>query len=129
MIQEMPTLGLWAAAVHRRVAPRCLERVTMTTPLRSPPTVIKEVETAWEIIKLNLIDKYTAAYFTETEGPPVKFIEHGNDQPGHDTRQPPEECEKCGREVASVLRELQVEVNSEIGRYFFSSISFLKSSK
>lgn len=114
MIREVPEVVLWAASVQHGVRPGCLDEVRLTTPLRSPPVVVKEVMKAEEISKKKSVHPYIFnSTATPVDGPPVKIIQHTKDQSGHtDTR--PYNCVECGHRVAMVLEELSVGLKAEL---------------
>lgn len=115
-MSAVPEINLWAAAVHHRVRPRCMQEFKVTTPLRSPPTAIKEIKQAWEMTKKEVVYKYTDIYIPETEGPKVRVITHSKGQSGHNTSEAPDDCELCGRSVANILKELHVGLSSAWSR-------------
>lgn len=107
-VAEPVSVCLWAAAVQRHFRPpESLMEVSMSTPLRSPQFVVKEIEKAVEIQKYHFVQDYTATKLPETFGPHVRHIRHRSGQLEH-SGEWPEDCEQCGREVAGILKELQV---------------------
>lgn len=72
-----------------------------TTPLRSPPSVIKAIEKAVEIQPCHTIPKYSKLNVPDhAHGPHVKQVWH---HPQKHLCQRVEDCEVCGREVADFL--------------------------
>ena len=84
---------------------------TLTTQLRSPPAVQREVEKS-DMIDGAMIPLYHAPRYRKgarpapTEGHPIRWLAHRS-QPGHDNIHPTD-CEQCGREVGRVLHALGV---------------------
>lgn len=110
LLQSVPTMYVWCASMQQDVRPLCLEEVKMTTPLRSPPVVIRKLTETYKI-KYEEVPDYTFHDVpVPTEGPTIRRIVHA-DTLGH-TGEWPNDCVKCGYEVARVLTELNVGVAS-----------------
>lgn len=85
-----------------------MEDVKLTTPLRSPPVVAREVMVADEIKTDLAVDGYTTIDVpVSTEGPSVRRITHYRNKSGHIGTWP-RDCKQCGLEVALILEELNV---------------------
>ncbi|XP_070178015.1 uncharacterized protein [Littorina saxatilis] len=83
----------------------------LTQPLRSPPSVVREVEQA-HAMKGGKVPKYTAPPVAPpSDGPPVMRVDHlyswGGDTQGHEGDFP-WRCERCGQLVADLLTTLRV---------------------
>lgn len=108
IMQSVPEMRLWAAAVEHREIPSFFSVVTLTAPLRSPPVVIREVMKSAQIHS-GVIKGYNDTEVpAPTDGPTVKIIRHyRSDQSGHNGDRP-DECVMCGHHLANVLTELHV---------------------
>ncbi|XP_070178016.1 uncharacterized protein [Littorina saxatilis] len=84
----------------------------LTQPLRSPPSVVREVEQARDI-KGGKVPAYTAPPVAPpSDGPPMVTVYHfcsweGSDTHGHEGVYP-WRCERCGQLVADLLTTLRV---------------------
>lgn len=107
IIKEVPAVCLWAAALQHEVRPPCLLEVKLTTPLRSPPSVIREIMKADEIQEGYVYNYTASAVPFPTDGPGVKRITHRNGQNGH-VEVWPRDCAECGRQIARVLKDLNI---------------------
>lgn len=115
-------LHFWAASDQDNVAPEELhdkdtdgwELLYFTRPLRSPPSVIREVQLAVEI-RNGTVPKYTDRKVPDhSDGPPVKWVYHGSHEHGYLRV---EDCVVCGKIVATfICTELRLGVS---GRYFY----------
>lgn len=104
----VPDLYLWAAAVQYAVRPTCLVDVRLATPLRSPPTVVKEILLAEEITEKKSVERYKDSGIpSATIGPVVKRIKHTQGQLGH-RELSPYNCEECGSQIADILEGLTI---------------------
>ncbi|KAK7107312.1 hypothetical protein V1264_015259 [Littorina saxatilis] len=106
---------MWAAGVKVKV-PDDMERYVrhLTQPLRSPPSVVREVERANDI-KQGKVPAYTAPPVAPpSDGPPVITVGHVYSKPGYSDNQEghegggPWRCKKCGVMVADILTSLRV---------------------
>ncbi|XP_025101018.1 uncharacterized protein LOC112568122 isoform X2 [Pomacea canaliculata] len=95
---------LWAASCKHKVAPKGWKLEYFTRPLRSPPTVVREVERSEEMG--SLVRSYESRGLPyPTQGPDVKWIHH--ERPTHPAEFPVD-CQRCGEEVAIFLKGLRV---------------------
>ncbi|XP_070178075.1 uncharacterized protein [Littorina saxatilis] len=84
----------------------------LTQPLRSPPSVVREVERA-DDMKFGKVPAYTAPPVAPpSDGPPVVTVDHlysweRGDRQGHEGGYP-WQCERCGQLVADLLTTLRV---------------------
>ncbi|KAK7095123.1 hypothetical protein V1264_006573 [Littorina saxatilis] len=104
--ERIPNLHLWAAALYPSRCPPTLQDVRLTEPLRSPPSVT-------DIVRLHrgFIGSVLPRY-AETPSPlpshgplAVRVWHEGED---HSLDKDTYECEQCGRDIAKVLRDLNV---------------------
>ena len=104
----VPDTCLWAAGVTRLSSPPPCIRVVdkLTTALRCPPVVQREVERSTYIDGSSIPHYSKAAWPSPTDGPAIRWLEHG-DQDGHDGSFP-HECEQCGLHVGRLLHDLVV---------------------
>ncbi|XP_025112766.1 uncharacterized protein LOC112575257 [Pomacea canaliculata] len=106
LLTQVPRLHLWAASCYHGHAPAGWQVESLTRPLRSPPTVVREVEQDESIARHNRIHRYSDRVVPDhTDGPPVRQLYHRGQ--GH-TGRLPDNCVTCGREVASFLHSLGV---------------------
>ncbi|XP_070177729.1 uncharacterized protein [Littorina saxatilis] len=111
--QRHITVSLWAAGVLLEL-PADMERYVhhLTQPLRSPPSVVREVKRATDM-KYGKVPAYTAPPVAPpSDGPPVVTVDHlyryrRGDTQGHEGRSP-WQCERCGQLVADLLTTLRV---------------------
>ncbi|XP_070178143.1 uncharacterized protein [Littorina saxatilis] len=111
--QRHITVSLWAAGVLLEL-PADMERYVhhLTQPLRSPPSVVREVEQARDM-KGGKVPAYTAPPVAPpSDGPPVMRVDHlyslwRGDTQGHEGRDP-WHCKRCGQLVADLLTTLRV---------------------
>ena len=107
---RVPQLHLWAAGVFHLNIPPELQAEVLTTPLRSAPVVLREMQPT--VYKLaggvhNYIDSGLPA---PGDGlTVVKLSHHGNAHTGPS----PVDCVRCGKDVAAELRRLGVGSESE----------------
>ena len=102
-----PNTCLWGAGVFRLFSPRpCVREVDwLTTPLRCPPSVHREVARS-DAIGGHVIPAYRQeAWPSPTEGPDVHWLQHDG-QPDHGGDEP-EDCLQCGLEVGHLLHHLR----------------------
>lgn len=106
LMAEAPDTCMWAASSQHQFIPPCLTEVKLTTSLRSPPVITKEVMKAKHIQDGN-VHNYTASDIPVlSDGPEPKRIKH-RDQQGH-TGHWPDNCMECGRQIARVLSDLGI---------------------
>ncbi|XP_025111921.1 uncharacterized protein LOC112574819 [Pomacea canaliculata] len=106
LLTKVPDLHLWAANCYHEDAPDGWQVEYLTRPLRSPPTVVREVEQDDEITKLRRVHPYSKRGVSDhTDGPPVTRLCHGGQGHSGDL---PVDCVTCGRELASLLHSLRV---------------------
>ena len=100
-------LYLWCAGVVHTARPPELQVEVLTTPLRSAPVVIREVQPVLaEWSHLGKVHRYSDNGLpVHGEGPNVLRFCHRGD--GH-TSDHPVDCVQCGHDVAVVLRRLGV---------------------
>ncbi|XP_070183748.1 uncharacterized protein [Littorina saxatilis] len=111
--QRHITVSLWAAGVLLEL-PADMERYVhhLTQPLRSPPSVVREVEQSYDM-KGGKVPAYTAPPVAPpSDGPPVVTVDHlyswgRGDTQGHEGYNP-WQCERCGQLVADLLTTLRV---------------------
>ena len=103
-------LCLWCAGVvHTDIPPKLHEEV-LTTPLRSAPSVIREVQPRLGVWSREVHDYSDRGLPAPGEGPSViKLLHDGDDH----RRRHPVDCVQCGRDVAAKLRELGVGAEGE----------------
>nr|KAG5685618.1 hypothetical protein BaRGS_001499 [Batillaria attramentaria] len=114
LANRVPDLHLWAAAVERVSKVTRLTEHRLTTPVRSPPAVMREVQRSVAINDV-IVPRYSSsATPAPTDGPEVRKLRHYN--PGDRYQRPmsghtldwPEKCERCGDNIADLLKELRV---------------------
>ncbi|KAK7484617.1 hypothetical protein BaRGS_00024143, partial [Batillaria attramentaria] len=106
LLQRVPGVRLWAASLYHADRPSCLEEVRMTEPLRTPPAVTREVQKAFWIERFGAVLGYAESSVPPpSEGPAARVVRHQGQ--GHAEGRPGE-CERCGLEIAHLLRELHV---------------------
>ena len=103
----VPNLTLWAAGIWPLQSPPAWLTVedTLTTPLRCPPAVQRQVEQS-RLIGRDVPNYSTAPWPAATEGPAVEWMEHRG-QRGHRLGAP-ENCDRCGQQVGRRLLDLGV---------------------
>ncbi|XP_025100537.1 uncharacterized protein LOC112567882 isoform X2 [Pomacea canaliculata] len=112
LLTQVPDLHLWAACCFHENAPDCWQVEYLTRPLRSPPAVVREVEQADFITDGNVVKPYSERGVPDhTDGPPVTRLYHQGQ--GHSGRWPVD-CVTCGRDVASFLHSLRVDVTENV---------------
>ena len=106
--ERVPSLCLWCCSLEPLKSPLSwLPEVALTTSLRSPPVVTREVQRSKEIERHHYILPYSLPPTpAETDGPPILWRQHRG-QPGH-TEGEAEDCEECGKVIAKVLKDLGV---------------------
>ncbi|KAK7088942.1 hypothetical protein V1264_024640 [Littorina saxatilis] len=79
----------------------------LTTPLRCPPAVTKEVAKSKEMQGSDIPSYSSTPAPAATEGPPVRWLPHKSGQDGH-TKGTAMNCDVCGDAVVQLLKELGV---------------------
>ena len=103
-------LYLWCAGVVHTDIPPVLQEEILTTPLRSAPSVIREVQPRLGVWSREVHDYSDRGLPAPGEGPSViKLLHDGDDH----RRRHPVDCVQCGRDVAAKLRELGVGAEGE----------------
>ncbi|XP_025113982.1 uncharacterized protein LOC112576006 [Pomacea canaliculata] len=107
LLNQVPRLHLWAASSFHKYSPTGWQVEFLTRPLRSPPTVVREVQRDKRMTGDNpRIHPYSEPGVPDhTDGPPVRQMYHRGQ--GHSGRIP-ENCVLCGRQVARYLHSLRV---------------------
>ena len=103
-------LYLWCAGIYYTAIPPELQEEVLTTPLRSAPVIVREVQPevdAWSHVIHGYSDSGLPA---PGDGHSVIELHHGGD--GH-SGQYPVDCDQCGRDVAATLRSLGVGAGGE----------------
>ncbi|XP_025103290.1 uncharacterized protein LOC112569645 [Pomacea canaliculata] len=108
LLTQVPSLHLWAASCFPEHRPAGWEVKYLSTPLRSPPVVVTEVEQDLRITRFRDVDPNSQQGVPDhTDSPSVTRLYHRG--LGHSGRWPGD-CVTCGREVASFLHRLSVGV-------------------
>ncbi|XP_025107952.1 uncharacterized protein LOC112572468 isoform X3 [Pomacea canaliculata] len=103
LLEQVADLRLWAASCLHGLSLNGWEQEYLTLPLRSPPTVVREVAKAEEIRFSQDVRAYSATGIpSHTDGPRLKFIGQG-----HSLQRSPNDCEECGRELGRFLWSLR----------------------
>ena len=98
-------LYLWCAGVYHTDIPRQLQEEVLTTPLRSAPVIVREVQPAL-VGRSDYIRRYSDSGLPAPgDGPSVIELHHRGD--GHSDGHPVD-CDQCGRDVAATLRSIGV---------------------
>ena len=98
-------LFLWCAGVSHIDIPPELQEEVLTTPLRSAPVIVREVQPALDVRSRYIRDYSDSGLPAPGDGPSVIELEHRGD--GHRGRHPVD-CDQCGRDVADTLRRIGV---------------------
>ncbi|XP_076452141.1 uncharacterized protein LOC143287758 [Babylonia areolata] len=108
----LPLLRLWVVCMHHDRLPSLLVEIPLTHPLRSPPSVVREVELSCSFRRGGggSVYGYTApASPLPSDGCPTLYLWHSGK--GHEGHAEIRHCAQCGRDVAALLRrELHVGV-------------------
>ncbi|XP_070179084.1 uncharacterized protein [Littorina saxatilis] len=97
-------VNLWAAGVTLDIPADLQDNVRMLTePLRSPPSVVREVEKANDMKKSTVPAYSVPPVAPPCDGPPLITIKHYEGREGHEASYFPWRCEECGMQVAHVL--------------------------
>ena len=107
---RVKNLYLWCAGVvHTNIPPELQEEV-LTTPLRSWPSVIREVW-PWLGVWSGKVRRYSDSGLPAPgDGPSVIQLLHCGHRRTHEH---PVDCDQCGRDVAAKLRKLGVGAEGE----------------
>ena len=98
-------LYLWCAGIYHTDIPPALQEEVLTTPLRSAPCIIREVQPALDAQSRAIRGYSDSGLPAPGDGPSVIELEHG----GYGHRgQHPVDCDQCGRDVADTLRSLSL---------------------
>ncbi|XP_025113483.1 uncharacterized protein LOC112575710 [Pomacea canaliculata] len=113
LLRQVSRLHLWAASCFHGYAPTGWPVEYLTRPLRSPPAVVREVV---QDVRMSALEPRVKPYTERgvpdhTDGPPVRQLYH-RPWEGHSGRWP-ENCVKCGDQVASLLHSLRVGVQDD----------------
>ena len=101
----MTHLFLWCAGVVHTDIPPELQEEVLTTPLRSAPSVVRELQPEFDEWS-HLIRGYSDSGLPAPgDGPSVIKLHHDGD--GHRAEYPVD-CDQCGRDVADTLRRIGV---------------------
>lgn len=101
MCEEDETIHLWIGCTGS-VSPAGVPSVLLTEILNCPPAVVRETSTQKDDKCTFKKEKGTVSYLPPTDGPAVKHINHKKSGKLWKSIQ---DCEKCGREVGSFLRD------------------------
>ncbi|XP_025111923.1 uncharacterized protein LOC112574820 [Pomacea canaliculata] len=109
LLLRVPRLHLWAGiGYHTYHIPADWEEEYLTRPIRCPPAVVRELEQYVSTSKVRDVLPYSERGVSDhTDGPPVRRMYHRSQ--GHSGDRPGD-CVTCGREVASFLHSLRVDV-------------------
>ena len=104
LLSNLPRLCLWIARVRHDKIPDVLSTETLTTPLRSAPVVLREVKPG---VERHNVHNYSdgPGLPSPSDGPRVMRLLHGGAEHSGTW---PHQCRRCGRDVARVLRQLNV---------------------
>ena len=107
---RVKNLYLWCAGVVHTDIPPELQAEVLTTPLRSAPSVIREVQPRLGVWSREVHDYSDSGLPAPGDGPSMIQLLHR----GHRHRsEHPVDCVQCGRDVAAQLRELDVGAEGE----------------
>ena len=107
---QVTHLYLWCAGVYHRDIPQELQEEVLTTPLRSAPVIVREVQPDLVVQSGAIHDYSDSGLPAPGDGPSVIQLHHRGD--GHRGRYPVD-CDRCGRNVAATLRRIGVGVGGE----------------
>ena len=106
----MKNLYLWCAGVVHTDRLKKLQKEVLTTPLRSAPSVIREVRERLDEWSGEVHDYSDSGLPSPGDWHNPKELQHR----GHRHRSKhPVDCDQCGRDVAAQLRELRVGAEGE----------------
>ena len=100
-------LYLWCAGVGHTDIPSALQVELLTSPLRSAPAVLREVQPAVDLwSRVGQVHGYSDSGLPAPgDGPSVMQLYHHGDS---HTSDHPVDCVQCGHDVAALLRRLGV---------------------
>ncbi|XP_076456734.1 uncharacterized protein LOC143291034 [Babylonia areolata] len=102
----MTSINIWAAGLYSMPTfPPWLNVQSLTDPLRCPPAVHRHV--SQNTLLGSVILQYgrpEVPPHVGQGGPTVQWLHHAG-RPGHSKSKSPEECEKCGEQIAFLLNE------------------------
>ena len=106
LLHRLPNLRLWAASMYHEDRPDTLTECTLTEPLRTPPTITREVRMCSSLGPGGPVLDYSPTVAPlPSEGFPARVLYHTEDHDGAK----PADCERCGALIAGVLKnELHV---------------------
>ena len=110
LADRVTNLYLWCAGVVHTDIPPELQVEALTTPLRSAPSVIREVQNCLVVWSDEVHGYSDSGLPAPGDGPSVIQLEHGGY--GH-SGQHPVDCDQCGRDVAATLRNIGVGAGGE----------------
>ncbi|XP_070185349.1 uncharacterized protein [Littorina saxatilis] len=99
-------LHLWAARIFHNFIPPGFLHFALNMPLRSPGAVTREIEKCRYMTELGQVKTYQVELPLHTDGPLPRELRHQGT--GHDNDVIPLDCQTCGLNLASVLKELHV---------------------
>ena len=103
LLQQLPGLCLWSASVRHGNRPPMLAEVVLTEPLRTPPSVTREVQQCESMTPGGSVHHYTAGPAPlPCDGPTPRVVVHAGQGHGAGLTI---DCEECGRQVARILKE------------------------
>ena len=107
---EVPAFSLWAAGVRLlQSLPQWLTVQTLSTPMRCPPAVMREVMQDQVLNGTNIPCYTSPACAAPTDGLAVRWLKHrGQASHSHGGQDNPADCAECGRRVAALLDDLEV---------------------
>lgn len=91
--------------MQRDIRPLHLDMVTLSTPLRSPPVVVREVMEAFEIQSGEVYGYTLSSMPVTADGPAIMRISHH--EAGHSGLKP-HHCIECGHQIARILKQLHI---------------------
>ena len=107
---RVPHLHLWAACLGHTGIPQELQTVTLTTPLRCSPVVVREIQSI--LHRFRDVTGYSdSGVPSPGDGLPVARLRHYGDS--HDPGQSPVECLACGQKIAAELHRLGVGIGGK----------------
>ena len=107
---QVTHLYLWCAGVVHRHIPQELQEEVLTTPLRSAPVIVREVQPDLDVWSSDIRGYSDSGLPAPGDGPSVIQLHHRvHDHTGQD----PVDCDRCGRDVADTLQSIGVGVGGE----------------
>ena len=110
LTERVTHLYLWCAGVYHDAIPPELQEEVLTTPLRSAPSVLREVQPELDVWSNEILGYSDSGLPAPGDGPSVIELHH--DGYGHRGLYPVD-CDQCGRDVADKLRSIGVGVGGE----------------